>query len=96
MAEKMTIFDALEAYELYDLYEDIIDACETEFYAQSEEVDAELRDLIEEHDDVYDFIPDEEGDYSESLNATLRRLSALFLMTMALRRSLTMILWMTP
>lgn len=72
MAEKMTIFDALEAYELYDLYEDIIDACETEFFAQSEEVDAGLRDLIEEHDEVYDFIPDEDGDYSESFERNLK------------------------
>ncbi len=72
MAEKMTIFDALEAYELYDLYEDIIDVCESEFYSQSEEVEADLRDLIEENDDVYEFTPDEEGDYSESFERNLK------------------------
>ena len=54
MAKKMTIFDAVEAFELYDLYEDIIDAYEADFYARAE-MEADLRDLIEEHEELYEF-----------------------------------------
>lgn len=71
MAQKMTIFDAVEAFELYDLYEDIIDAYETDFYAQSE-MEADLRDLIEEHDEVYEFSVDEDDGYTESFERNLK------------------------
>ena len=71
MAQKMTIFDAVEAFELYDLYEDILDAYETDFYAQSE-MDADLRDLIEEHDDIYEFSADEDDSFAESFERNLK------------------------
>ncbi|WP_321492607.1 hypothetical protein [uncultured Desulfobacter sp.] len=70
MAKKMTIFDAVEAFELYDLYEDIIDAYEAEFYTRSE-MEADLRDLIEEHEEIYEFSADD-GDYSESFERNLK------------------------
>jgi len=71
VAQKMTIFDAVEAFELYDLYEDIIDAYETDFYTQSE-MHADLRDLIEEHDEIYEFSADEDDSYAESFERNLK------------------------
>lgn len=71
MAKKMTIFDAVEAFELYDLYEDIIDAYEANFYARAE-MEADLRDLIEEHDEIYEFSEEEDDDYAESFERNLK------------------------
>lgn len=71
MAKKMTIFDAVEAFELYDLYEEIIDAYEADFYAQSE-MEADLRDLIEEHEEIYEFSAEEDDDYAESFERNLK------------------------
>ena len=71
MAKKMTIFDAVEAFELYELYDDIIDAYETNFYARSE-MDADFRDLIEEHDELYEFSVDEDDGYAESFERNLK------------------------
>jgi hypothetical protein len=71
MAKKMTVFDAVEAFELDDLYEDILDAYEPDFYAQSE-VDADLRDLLEEHEEIYEFSADEDDDYAESFERNLK------------------------
>jgi len=71
MAKKMTISDAVEVFELYDLYEEIIDAYEADFYTQSE-MEADLRDLIEEHDEIYEFSVDEDDDYAESFERNLK------------------------
>jgi len=71
MAKKMTIFDAVEAFEVDDLYEDILDAYEADFYAQSE-VDTDLRDLLEEHEEIYEFSADEDDDYAESFERNLK------------------------
>ena len=71
MAKKMTISDAVEVFELYDLYEEIIDAYEADFYTQSE-MEADLRDLIEEHDEIYEFSADEDDDYAESFERNLK------------------------
>ena len=73
MAKKMTIFDAVEAFELDDLYEDILDAYEADFYARSE-LDADLRDLLEEHEEIYEFSADEDDDddYAESFERNLK------------------------
>ncbi|NWH04142.1 hypothetical protein [Desulfobacter latus] len=71
MAKKMTIFDAVEAFEVDDLYEDILDAYEADFYAQSE-VNADLRDLLEEHEEIYEFSADEDDDYAESFERNLK------------------------
>lgn len=71
MAQTMTISDALEAFELNGLYNEIIDALETDFYAQSD-IQADLRDLIEEDEELYEFVPDEDGDFGESFERNLK------------------------
>lgn len=71
MAKHMTISDAVDAYDLYDFFSEFLDAYESDFYARSE-IETELRDLIEEHEETYEFTPDEDGDYSESLERNLR------------------------
>ena len=71
MAKKMTIFDAVEAFDLYELYEEIIDDYETNFYARSE-MDADFRDLIEEHDELYEFSVDEDEGYAGSFERNLK------------------------
>lgn len=71
MAKKMTISDAVEVFDLYDLYEEIIDAYEADFYTRSE-MEADLRDLIEEHDEIYEFSADEDDGYSESFERNLK------------------------
>lgn len=71
MATYLTIYDAVEAFDLYETFNDILDAYETEFYAQSE-IDTDLRDLIEEHEDTYEFSPDEDGEYTDSLERNLK------------------------
>lgn len=71
MAAYMTIYDAVEAFDLYDTFNDILDTYEAEFYAQSE-IETDLRDLIEEHEETYEFSPDEDGSYAESLERNLK------------------------
>lgn len=71
MGKHMTISDAVDAFDLYDFFNEILDAYETDFYARSE-IDTELRDLIEEHEETYEFIPDEDGEWAESLERNLR------------------------
>ena len=71
MAKYMTIYDAVDAFNLYDSFNDILDTYETEFYARSE-IEADLRDLIEEHEETYEFTPDEDGDYTYSLERNLK------------------------
>lgn len=71
MAAYMTIYDAVDAFDLYDTFNDILDAHEADFYARSE-IDTELRDLIEEHEETYEFLPDEEGEYVDSLERNLK------------------------
>lgn len=71
MAEKMTICDAVDAYEFYDLFSDILDTYERDF-ATWELVDSDLRDLIEEHDEIYEFVPDAMGSYLESFERNLK------------------------
>ena len=61
--KKMTILDAVEALTLYDLYAD--------FYARSE-MEADLRDLIGEHDEIYEFSVDEDEGYAESVERNLK------------------------
>ena len=71
MAVYMTIYDAVEAFDLYDTFNDILDTYETEFYARSE-IDTDLRDLIEEHEETYEFAPDEDGEYADCLERNLK------------------------
>jgi hypothetical protein len=71
MAKKMTICDAVDAFELYDLFNEILETYELDFYTRAE-LDSDLRDLIEEHDDLYEFSLDENGAYEESLERNLK------------------------
>lgn len=71
MAKRLTISDAVDAFDLYALYSEIIDSYEEEFYAQSPEA-SDLYDLIAEHEDIYEFSPDSDGDYSESFERNLK------------------------
>ena len=71
MAAYMTIYDAVEAFDLYETFNEILDTYESGFYARSE-IDTDLRDLIEEHEETYEFTPDEDGEYADSLERNLK------------------------
>ena len=71
MATYLTIYDAVEAFDLYETFNEILDTYESDFYARSE-IDTDLRDLIEEHEETYEFSPDEDGEYAYSLERNLK------------------------
>ena len=78
MAKKMTICNAVDAFELYDLFNEILDTYEADFYTRAQ-IDADLKDLLEENEDIYEFSPDENGEYAESLERNLKEaLSLIF------------------
>jgi hypothetical protein len=71
MAKKrLTIQDALEEFECYDLYNDIIESYGEELEDPS--LVSDLYDLIDEYEEKYDFFPDSDGDYTESFERNLR------------------------
>lgn len=71
MADWMTISDAVDAFDLYDLYSEIVDSYSENMNDESS-VALELYDLLEEHEEEYEFAPNEAGDYSESLERNLK------------------------
>ena len=71
MDEMMTINEAVDAFDLFDLFGEIIDSQGEQFDTQSS-VASDLYDLIAEHDDIYEFSPDSEGDYAESFERNLK------------------------
>lgn len=71
MAKWMTINDAVDAFELYDLYSEIVDSYRDDTDDPGS-VAAELYELLEEHEDVYEFSPDQDGEYDESFERNLR------------------------
>ncbi len=71
MAKKMTISKAVDAFELNELFNEILDNYEADFYTRSQ-IDADLRDLLEESEDIYEFTPDENGEFAESLERNLK------------------------
>jgi len=71
MATYLTIYDAVEAFDLYETFNEILDTYESDFYARSE-IDTDLRDLIEEHEETYEFAPDEDGEYADILERNLK------------------------
>ncbi len=78
MAKKMTISNAVDAFELNNLFNEILDTYEADFYTRSQ-IDADLKDLLEENEDIYEFTPDENGEYAESLERNLKEaLSLIF------------------
>ena len=76
MAEKMTISDAVDAFSLYDLFSEILDSYGEEFDIQNS-VASDLSDLIAEHEEDYEFLPDSDGDYSESFERNLKEAVAV-------------------
>ncbi|MEE4363905.1 MAG: hypothetical protein V2J08_08215 [Desulfotignum sp.] len=71
MAKWMTISDAVDAFGLYDLFTEIVDSYSEDMDDQSA-VASELLDLLEEHDEAYEFFADPDGDYAESFERNLR------------------------
>jgi predicted DNA-binding protein len=68
--KKMTIQLAVEEFEAYDLYRDVIES-----YAQELEdpsLVSDLYDLIDEYEEEFEFYPDSEGDFSDSFERNLR------------------------
>jgi hypothetical protein len=68
--KRLTIQDALEEFELYDLYNDIIESYGEELEDPS--LVSDLYDLIDEYEEKYDFFPDPDGDFTESFERNLR------------------------
>lgn len=71
MAKWMTISEAVDALDLYDLYTEIVDSY-SEGIEDESSLALELYDLLEEHEEEYEFSPNEDGDYSESLERNLK------------------------
>jgi hypothetical protein len=71
MARWMTISDAVDAFDLYDLFSDIVDSYSVEM-DDPEAISSELMELLEEHDEEYEFSADPDGDYTESFERNLR------------------------
>ena len=70
MVKKLTVQLAVEEFELYELYIDII-----ELYGQGLEdpsLVSDIYDLIDEDEEEYEFWPDSNGDFSESFERNLR------------------------
>ena len=71
MAKKrLTIQAAVEEFELYDLYNDIIESYGDELEDPS--LVSDLYDLIDEYEEVFEFFQDADGDYIESFERNLR------------------------
>ncbi|MBU1341087.1 MAG: hypothetical protein KKE44_05490 [Proteobacteria bacterium] len=70
MAKKLTIQHAVEEFELYGLYNDIIESYGEDLEDPS--LVSDLYDLIDEYDEEFEFWSDPEGDFSESFERNLR------------------------
>jgi hypothetical protein len=70
MVKKLTVQLAVEEFELYDLYTDIIESYGQELEDPS--LVSDLYDLIDEDEEEYEFWPDSNGDFSESFERNLR------------------------
>lgn len=66
----MTIQSAVEEFELYDLYSDIIESYGEDLEDPS--LVSDLYDLIDEYEEEYDFTADSDGDYADSFERNLR------------------------
>lgn len=69
MEEKLTIQFAVEKFDLYDLYNEIVDSYTDDLEDPSV---SDLYDLIEEYDEEFEFLADENGDYTASFERNLR------------------------
>lgn len=70
MIKMLTIQNAVEEFELYGLYNDIIETYGEELEDPS--LVSDLYDLIDEYEEEYEFFSDSDGDYSESFERNLR------------------------
>ena len=70
MAKRLTIQAAVEEFELYDLYNDIIESYGDELEDPS--LVSDLYDLIDEYEEVFEFFPDSDGDYTDSFERNLK------------------------
>lgn len=70
MVKKLTVQLAIEEFELYDLYTDIIESYGQELEDPS--LVSDIYDLIDEDEEEYEFWPDSNGDFSESFERNLR------------------------
>ena len=70
MAKRLTIQAAVEEFELYDLYNDIIESYGDELEDPS--LVSDLYDLIDEYEEIFEFFPDSDGDYTDSFERNLR------------------------
>jgi hypothetical protein len=71
MSKWMTISEAVDAFDLYNLFSEIIDSYSDEM-DDPEAVASELIELLEEHEEAYEFSSDSDGDYAESFERNLR------------------------
>lgn len=69
MAKRLTIKSAVEKYELYTLYNDVIESYGKDLEDPS--LVSDLYDLIDEDEEEYEFWPDSDGNYSESFERNL-------------------------
>ncbi len=78
MSKWMTIKDALEEFDLFDLFTEVVESCSEEVEDKTV-IDSELYDLVEEHDEEYEFSTDSDGDWAESFERNLREALAVIL-----------------
>lgn len=71
MSKWMTISEAVDAFDLYNLFSEIIDSYSDEM-DDPDAVASELIELLEEHEEAYEFSSDPDGDYAESFERNLR------------------------
>ncbi len=69
MGDKLTILLAVEEFELYHLYNEIIDSYIDDLEDPSV---SDLRELLEEYDNEFEFVSDTNGDYTKSFERNLR------------------------
>lgn len=69
MTKKLTIQNAVEEFELYELYNDVIESYGEDLEDPS--LVSDLYDLIDEYEEEYEFWPDTAGNYSESFEENL-------------------------
>ncbi|WP_300458901.1 hypothetical protein [Desulfobacula sp.] len=70
MTKRLTIQMAVDEFDCYDLYKEIIESYGEDLEDPS--LISDLYDLIDEYDEEFDFWPDLEGDFSESFERNLK------------------------
>ncbi len=78
MAKWMTIKEALEELDMFALYDDVIESWINELENLSP-LEVDLNDLLEEHDEEYEFFQDQDGDWTESFERNLKEAITIIL-----------------